>query len=257
MSNKAAGIVRRTDQGRGVLAIVPARADSRRLAGKHMQDLGGIPLIGHTIKAAQDSRWVTTVSVSTNDPAVRDYATGAGAFIIDRPAPLATDKARSEAVVAHAIEAARKAGYSAAFYILLQPTSPLRTAAHIDAAADVFAANGFRGSVVSVVETETPAQKTLVLTDSGELAPLTRWEDLTAPAQDLAKTVHPNGAIYIGAAEAFLFQPFFFAAPCRPFSMSPRDSIDIDTAADLMRARAAWDIAKNLARLKKESLSHG
>jgi N-acylneuraminate cytidylyltransferase len=121
-----------------LLAIIPARGGSKRLPGKNKRPLAGKPLVEWTIAAALGSRRVARALVSTDDPEMADLARNAGAEVpFLRPPDLATDTADSVGVARHALEflAGRGEFYDA--IALLQPTSPLRTSAHIDAAVEL------------------------------------------------------------------------------------------------------------------------
>ncbi|MGB9578379.1 MAG: acylneuraminate cytidylyltransferase family protein, partial [Halothiobacillaceae bacterium] len=107
-----------------VLALIPARGGSKGLPGKNLRALGGKPLIQWSIEAAQRSRFVTRVVVSSDDPTILTAARAAGAetpFV--RPAELAQDDTSSIDVVFHALDQLPPFDW----VVLLQPTSPLRT----------------------------------------------------------------------------------------------------------------------------------
>ena len=131
-----------------VLAVITARGGSKGVPGKNLRPLAGKPLLSWTVEAALCAKCVTRTIVSTDAPEIADVAVKAGAeapFL--RPAELASDTASSADVVVHALE--QCPGYD--YVLLLQPTSPLRTADDIDAAfARMLAANG--NACVSVSE---------------------------------------------------------------------------------------------------------
>jgi CMP-N-acetylneuraminic acid synthetase len=106
------------------LAIIPARAGSKRLPNKNMMNLCGHPLIHYSIVHAKYSGMVDLVVVSTDSKDIKAYCRKHLVECIDRPNELATDEAKSEDVVRHAIEQCNK---SVKQVVLLQPTSPLRT----------------------------------------------------------------------------------------------------------------------------------
>jgi N-acylneuraminate cytidylyltransferase len=136
--------------GRSVLAIIPARGGSKGIKRKNLVDVGGRPLIVWTIAAALGSRHIDRVILSSDDEEIIAAAEAAGCEApFRRPASLATDEAGSAEVVAHAL--ARVPGY--ALFVLLQPTSPLRTSGDIDAALELLDASG-ADFCVSVTEAE-------------------------------------------------------------------------------------------------------
>lgn len=109
------------------VGVIPARKGSKRLPGKNTRMLGGKPLIAWTIEAARQSQYLTHLACSTDDEAVMRICVDRGVDVIVRPAELATDEARSEDVVLHALGL-----YPCDYVCLLQPTSPFRVAEDID-----------------------------------------------------------------------------------------------------------------------------
>lgn len=118
--------------GRRVLAIVPARGGSTRLAAKNARMLAGRPMVAWTLAASAESRVIDHLVVSTDDPAVAAVATEMGwppPFV--RPDHLSGAAASVIDAVEHALI---QLGGDWDYVVLLQPTSPLRTAADIDGA---------------------------------------------------------------------------------------------------------------------------
>ncbi|WP_179473020.1 acylneuraminate cytidylyltransferase [Mycolicibacterium vinylchloridicum] len=116
-----------------VLAVIPARGGSKSLPRKNVRPLGGIPLIAHTIRAAQAADLVTRVVVSTEDAEIASIARSFGADVIDRPVELASDEASSESALLHALDYLDTAeGYRPDILCFLQCTSPLTASEDID-----------------------------------------------------------------------------------------------------------------------------
>ena len=115
-----------------VLAIIPARGGSKGIPRKNLRLLAGRPLVIHTIEQALAARRVDRVAVSTEDAEIAAVAKAAGAEVVARPEALASDSAPTEPVMIDALEAlARAGGPAPETVVLLQCTSPLRTAAQI------------------------------------------------------------------------------------------------------------------------------
>src|SRR5512141_515927 len=116
------------------VAVIPARAGSRGLPGKHLRSLGGVPVIVHTIRAALAARRIDRVIVSTNDEAIAAVARRAGAEVpFLRPDELAGDTTPTLPVIRHAVDWLEARGATIGTVVTLQATSPLRDAAEIDA----------------------------------------------------------------------------------------------------------------------------
>lgn len=215
-----------------ILAIIPARGGSVGLPRKNLRPLAGKPLLAFTVEAALGCRWVGKCIVSTDDDEIAETAKRLGCEVVKRPAELATSTASSESVVRHALECGPLPGGPPEVFALLQPTSPLRTAAHLSEACELFFRSPAAGSVVSVCETDHSPYKTFVVRD-GVLEPFMSWEHLSMPRQLLPQTLRPNGAIYLTRSAPFLTDNKLLRQPVVPYVMSPRASVDIDTAEDL------------------------
>lgn len=128
--------------GKSVLAIIPAREGSKRCPEKNWtiytnKSTGrSLPLISWAIEHAKSSKYIDTIAISSDSDLILAYAKPP-IIPIKRPAHLASDLATSEAVIAHAIYSLQAFGEHSIpphdIIALLQPTSPLRTAADIDA----------------------------------------------------------------------------------------------------------------------------
>ena len=116
------------------IATICARGGSQGVPGKNIRPLCGKPLIVHTIEQAFQCRRLDAVYVSTDSPEIADVAKAAGAIVpFLRPAELATASAPKIPVIAHLVEHVEKAGERVERIVDLDPTSPLRDLADIDA----------------------------------------------------------------------------------------------------------------------------
>ena len=88
-----------------ILAIIPARAGSKRLPGKNIMILDGCPLIAYTINAAKRSKLIDRIIVSTDSPEIAEISNRYGAetpFL--RPADLSSDFSTSDDVILHTLK---------------------------------------------------------------------------------------------------------------------------------------------------------
>ena len=112
----------------------PGSCSSIRVPGKNTRLLGDVPLISYTIRAAQESKLLDDYFVSTEDPKIRDLTLSYGCPVLNRPLSLAQDDTTTGEVAAHAVEAMEGDGHKFDAVVILHPTSPFRTAQHIDEA---------------------------------------------------------------------------------------------------------------------------
>ena len=116
-------------ENKKVIAVVPARAGSKRCPRKNVLPYKRKPLVLWAVEVAQDCRVVDKIVVSTDDPEVREMVNRVTKTdLIDRPAELANDTATNEDVLRHVLTLYPDYHW----VILLQPTSPLRNARDID-----------------------------------------------------------------------------------------------------------------------------
>lgn len=107
------------------IAIIPARGNSKRLPGKNTKFLGGIPLLAHSIKYAQQFSFIDEIYVTTDAAEIKKVALEFGAKVIDRPAEISGDFEPTVSALKHVLESLHDAIEN---IILLQPTNPLRPA---------------------------------------------------------------------------------------------------------------------------------
>lgn len=210
------------------LAVIPARGGSKSIPRKNLADLAGRPLLYWTVQAARDAQALDRTVVSTEDAEILAAARQMEAEPLVRPGVLATDDVPSDAVVMHALDHCE-----ADVVVLLHPTSPLRTAADIDACVGMVE-SGHRAAV-SVYEPERhPRHYVRVLPDRR-----IRWasEAVDVPRQQMMPAYAVNGAIY--AARVPYFRRHGFMGPGTVAYVMPRErSVDIDSPADLAVAEA-------------------
>jgi CMP-N,N'-diacetyllegionaminic acid synthase len=222
-----------------VLAIVTARGGSKGLPGKHLREAGGKPLIDYTIAAARQARAVDRLVLSTDDERIADAARRAGCEVpFMRSAALARDDTPSIDVILDTLD--RLPPYD--IVVLLQPTSPLRSAQDIDAACDAVALGG-APSCVSVTEAEQSPYWMYALEADRRLRALLPAPATASRRQDLPAAYVLNGAVY-AARTAWLRQHRSFLAESTVAHLMPRRrSIDIDTLEDFEAFVRALDTA--------------
>jgi len=228
----------------GVLAVIPARGGSKGLPGKNIRLLQGRPLIWHTIQQARASRRLQKIVLSTENDEIARIAAACGVQVIRRPPELACDDTPTLPVLQHAVKYLQEsASERYGVLVLLQPTSPLRTAADIDAAIEVFLHSGC-DSVVSVCETGHPPHWMYTIQE-GRLRPLLQGAAEIRRRQDAPKVYRLNGAVYVTRIDTIMLEHKVIGDNARPYIMAPERSIDIDTELDLRLAELIMEQAKS------------
>lgn len=222
-------------KGKTFLGIIPARGGSKGVPRKNIRPLAGKPLIAWTIAQAQASRYLDRTIVSTEDEEIAAVARRHGGDVpFLRPVELARDDTPSIAPVLHAIGILR----SYDFIVLLQDTSPFRTAEDIDGAIAHGIDHG-ADSCVSVTEAAASPYWMYRLRDDGTMTPiLERPREKAYQRQKLPKIYQLNGAVYVASREFLLREKAFVSADTLGCVMPGERSFDIDTMMDFRIAEA-------------------
>lgn len=214
-----------------VIGIIPARGGSKGIPCKNVNELNGLPLIAYSIRAAIDSGSIDSVVVSTDDSEIARVAERYGARVpFMRPSGLAADETPTAPVITHVLQSLKEKKEEYGTLVLLQPTSPLRTATHIDEAYSLYETSS-ADSVISVYPTNEIRWRR---TPQG--AKRANYIHGSNRRQDREPEYVVNGAIYITGVEAFLQTEDLKNGRTELYEMSATDSIDIDTPFDLWHA---------------------
>lgn len=218
-----------------ILAVILARGGSKGFPGKNIAPLRGKPLLAHSIEAARSCSAITRTVVSSDDESILTVARTFGADALRRPAEYASDTATSESALRHAVEACQADGAHYDYTVLLQPTSPLRTAHHLTEALDRLRSSKAT-ALISVYEPEHTPLKAFTEDSDGYLHGLIDDRTPFMRRQDLPRVYMPNGAIYVIKTDVFLATGRLFTDQTIPYLMSRDESMDIDRREDLVQA---------------------
>ena len=223
-----------------ILGIIPARGGSKAVKRKNVRLLAGQPLISYTIEAARGSRELTRYICSTDDDEIAGLAESLGSAVLRRPPELAGDATPMQDVVHHVLESlCEQTAYVPDIFVILQPTAPLRTSAHIDEAIKTLM-HSKADALVSVAR--VPAHYhpdwQFVLDSEMNLKRLGNGDlrDIVTRRQELSPTYTRNGAIYACWFNSFRASASFYGKTCIGYPMDPEDSVNIDSEEDLRLA---------------------
>lgn len=215
-----------------ILAVIPARGGSKGIPKKNIISIAGKPLLAWTIEAANQSKLLERVVVSSDNSQILEVAKKHKAEIIKRPAKYSGDKTPAGAAVLHALEYLKKReGYIPDIIVMLQPTSPLRTAKHIDGAIKLLLGKK-AGAVISVTEGDNKHLKSFFM-EKGLLKGIVNNEFVFTNRQSLPKIYMPNGAIFAVHTKELTQSKKLFSEKTIGFVMAQESSIDLDTQDDI------------------------
>ena len=228
----------------GVIGIIPARSGSKGLKDKNIRDMGGKPLLAYTIEAAIESGIFDCVHVSTDSGQYAEVALRYGAEIPFLRAPeYATDTAATWDVVKYVLREYEKDGRYFDAVVLLQPTTPLRTAEDIRCAYELMREKD-ANAVVSVCEVDHSPLWTDTIPEDGNMKGFVKKEYREIPRQQMSPYYRVNGAIYIVKTKCMDDMSALYDNNCYAYKMSRERSIDIDSEVDFIMAEAIYKIEK-------------
>ena len=226
-----------------ILAIIPARKNSKRVPNKNMQLIKNKPLVYYAISEALKSKKITDVILTTDSKKILNYGKKFKNLNVPflRPARLANDKIDTFPVVKHALfymEKIKRIKYD--FVILLQPTCPMRKSFDVDSAINLIILKK-ADSVISIsdVGSNHPFRMKKVL-KNGRLSNIFNnlKKENMKPIQKLKKFYIRNGAIYISKRDVITKKKSIVGKKVFPYFMPSERSVNIDNFDDLLIARA-------------------
>lgn len=216
------------------LAIIPARGGSKGIPRKNMVPIAGKPLIAYTIEAALKSDCLDKVVVSSDSPEIMEFAQCLGINeSYQRPTEVSTDFTPMAETLKDVIFHYEKEGYEIENIMLLQPTSPLRTAEDIRGAVECFNSTDKKSLIGVTPAAEHPCEII-------EQTPEKDWSFLVHAKGATRRQDYKNnywflsGAMYICNKDHFLETNIMFhPGESLLFPMPEESRIDIDSLADL------------------------
>jgi CMP-N,N'-diacetyllegionaminic acid synthase len=220
-----------------VVGLIPARGGSKSIPRKNLAMLAGRPLLAYTAAAALAARSLARTILSTDDDEIAETGRTLGLEVpFLRPPHLAGDAVEMLPVMHHVLDWLAEQGMARATLVLLQPSSPLRQARHIDEAVGMLNDSGAE-TVVSVVEVPhqfSPAS-VMVRHPDGSLTPFLPGPPILR-RQDKPRVFARNGPAILAVRSTVLSRGALYGEPTLGYCMSAADSLDIDEPDDLRLA---------------------
>lgn len=194
-------------------------------------------MLAWTAAAALGSRLLTRTILSTEDEEIAQLGRQCGVDVpFLRPAELASDTAPTLPVLQHAVAALESAGARFDAICLLQPTTPMRTAADIDACIETLIRTG-ADAVVTMSPVPAEFNPHWVYFQSGDGFRLSTGEPAPIPRrQELPPAFHREGSVYVTRRDVLMEQNSLYGKSLAGHIVDPSERVNIDTPADWERA---------------------
>lgn len=220
------------------LYVIPARGGSKGIPGKNIKPLAGKPLISYTIDVARELAPDCDICVTTDDADIISTVEAMDLKVpFVRPAELATDHSGTYEVLIHALDFYESQGIHYDTLVLLQPTSPLRTADDVRSCLQLYTPE--IDMVVSVMQAATNPYYNAFETDENGFLHISKGDGKYTRRQDAPKVWEYNGAVYVINTASLRKMKLGEFTRRRMYEMSRERSIDLDTPTD-------WLIAETL-----------
>jgi CMP-N,N'-diacetyllegionaminic acid synthase len=231
-----------------ILAIIPARGGSKGVPGKNIKLLGGKPLLQYTIDVALESDLLDKVVLSSDDTEIIEFGKKMGAEVpFVRPDNLAEDTTSTLDVIKHCLNYYSEKDEIYDVVCLLQPTSPFRSVGFLNEAIKTFICKE-TDSLISVqkVPYEYNPHWTFEEDENGILKIATGEKQIISRRQDLPKTFHRDGSIYLTKVKTILEQNSLYGNSVSYLESPKEFYMNIDTLED-------WKLAETKVKGFMES----
>jgi N-acylneuraminate cytidylyltransferase len=229
-----------------VFAFTFARGGSKGLPRKNVKELGGLPLIAHSIRLARELPVIDAVFVSTDCEEIAQVAREHGAEVIMRPPELATDTAPEWLAWQHAIRHVEMAGRSFDVFLSLPSTSPLRSAE--DVADCVAALDGDADVVITVTPAARNPYFNMVTRDEAGDTRIVLGQGGTVRRQDAPEVFDIVTVAYAARPSFILEHDKLFDGRVKSVVIPKHRSVDIDDEVDFQLAETLYHYASNPTR---------
>jgi CMP-N,N'-diacetyllegionaminic acid synthase len=228
-----------------ILGLIPARGGSKAIPGKNIKLLEGKSLIQRAYETARKSKYLDRIILSTDSNEIAEHAKSFGLEVpFIRPQEFAKDESPMIDAIVHTIETLKKSGYLPDAVMLLQPTSPLRKAEHIDEAIELLKDNDSVCSVIEIPQDMSP-HYVMKITADGHLDYFLPEGKNFKRRQDVPKAYKRDGTIFLTRTEVLLNEKNVYGKRCIPYFMDASLAINIDTPEE-------WKMAENFLKEGKE-----
>ena len=217
-----------------MIAIIPARGNSKRFPRKNIALLNGKPLIHYTIQAAINSKVFSKIFLTSEDEEILNIAKQYPIEVLKRNYELSRDNTTVWQVCMSVLLKQERKGINPTSFSVLLPTSPLRISDDIKGAYRLFTESG-ADCLMSVIPYNYPPQHALKISSDGFIKNVSN--ELFTQSQNLEKMYRHDGSIIMIKSDIFKVMKEFYVSKIIPYYMPSKRAVDIDTPLDLAWAK--------------------
>jgi N-acylneuraminate cytidylyltransferase/CMP-N,N'-diacetyllegionaminic acid synthase len=230
-----------------MLAIIPARGNSKGLKNKNILNLNGKPLISYSITEALKSKLISRVMVVTDSIKIAEISKKFGAEVpFIRPQHLAKDNSMIIDTYIYTLEFLKNKKQVYKEFVSLLPTSPLRTSYDIDESIKLFKKKKAK-TLISITNLDKPVEWNLFLSKKSRIKKYLENNSAILNRQNYKPLFVPNGSIYIFNYSFLKKTREYYNNRTYGYFMPKSKSVDIDKDIDFKLAEIL--IKNNLKKI--------
>lgn len=220
-----------------ILGIIPARGGSKRVPQKNFRPFAGTTLTDLAIRQALESELLDSIILSSDSDDVLAIASKYEKVLsLKRPSKISEDDSPALDYMRHSLEHYRKQGEFFDLVAIIQPSSPLRKGADIDATIRMLIENPDADSAVSIVRIPHMIHPYKIkILDGSVLEPWLVNEEGKTAAHEIPELYVRNCAVYVFKSEN-LKKEVTYGEKCLGYLMPPETSVDINDMVDFQFA---------------------
>ncbi len=225
------------------IAIIPARAGSKRIKNKNIKVFIDKPIIAYSIEAAKKTKIFDRILVTTDSEEIAEIAKSYGAIApFIRPPNLADDYTKTIDVIIHSLQECIKLGWSISYVCCIYPCNPFLNENDIIATFEKISSIK-EGFVYPVSLYPHPIQRAMRQLGNGSMQLINPIYE-TYRTQDLEKLYHDVGQFYWGSLNTWLTSKKIHSNGVG-YPIPKWKSVDIDNNEDWMKAEYLYKITKD------------
>ena len=226
-----------------IVAIIPARGDSKRIPKKNIKKFIGKPIISYSIKAAISSNLFDKVIVSTDNDEIAKVAIKYGAEVpFTRPNNLSDDFSGTHEVIRHAVRWLEDCGNIVDYVCCIYATAPLIQISYLVRGFDLLKTKNW-DSVIAATKYSYPIFRSFKKLSSGGLK-MVFPEHYNSRSQDLVDIYHDAGQFYWAKSKEWKKKSISFSKNSTIIELPNFLVQDIDTIDD-------WNNAEKIYKMYK------
>jgi N-acylneuraminate cytidylyltransferase len=232
-----------------MIAVIPARAGSKRIPQKNIRSFFGVPILAHTIEEIHKSNLFNLIVVSTEDEEISKIASGAGAKVLPRDPKLADDFTTTVEVIASVTaQLGNLMNIEKEIICCIYPVTPKLNKEYLLSALRILELENLDYVFTAKRFHSSPA-RALIRGDDGR-SKMQNLENQDVRTQDLPDFFHDAALFYMGTAQAWIERKPILHGNSKFLEIGKYETQDVDDEQDWEMMVGLYALQNNSQRLE-------